>query len=164
MMGWTGAEGRIGYGAWILAAILFLWQIPHFLALAWLYRQDYARGGYRMLPSIDPSGRTTGALAIAYTVALLPLGFFALWAGLAGWWFLGASLVLGAGFLVLGWKMRAERTDRSARLLFLASLIYLPLTLGLMVVDRGPIGPVRDYQSAVAGPASSSLDRAPASD
>ncbi len=138
VMGWTGATGAFGLGGWILGAVLFLWQIPHFLALAWLYRADYTRGGFRMLPSIDPSGRLLGALAVVYISALLPLGVFALLAGLAGWAFLVGSVLLGAGFLVLGIGLRRDMTDRSARRLFLASLIYLPLVLGLLVADRKP--------------------------
>ena len=138
IMGWTAVTGRIGYGAWILGATLFLWQIPHFLALAWLYRADYERGGFKMLPSLDPSGRLTSALAVIYITALLPLGIFALVGGVAGWAFLAGSVLLGLGLLRLGLRLQRERTDRSARMLFLGSLLYLPLVLGLMVADRGP--------------------------
>jgi heme o synthase len=139
VMGWTGARGSLGAGAWVLAAILFLWQIPHFLALAWLYRADYERGGFRMLPQVDRSGRLTAALAVNYTLALLPMGPAGLLAGIGGWVFLAGSIVLGTGLLVLGLRLRRHMDDRSARRLFLGSIIYLPLVLGLLVADPGPV-------------------------
>ena len=81
MMGWTATGADLGFGAWLLAGVLFLWQIPHFLALAWLYREDYARGGFRMLPVVDASGRATGRMAVLYSLALLPVGILAALAG-----------------------------------------------------------------------------------
>lgn len=138
MMGWAAAVGQLEIGAWILAAVLFLWQIPHFLALAWLYREDYERGGFRMLPVLDRSGVVTGRMVILYSLALLPIGLAATLAGMAGWLFLVGSVVLGGGLLAMGVRMARLRTDRSARMLFLASLVYLPVMLALLVVDRGP--------------------------
>jgi protoheme IX farnesyltransferase len=138
MMGWSAAAGRLEIGAWILAAVLFLWQIPHFLALAWLYREDYERGGFRMLPVLDRSGVVTGRMVILYSLALLPIGLAATLAGMAGWVFLAGSVVLGMGLLALGVRLARVRTDRSARALFFASLVYLPVLLTLLVVDRGP--------------------------
>lgn len=144
IMGWTGATGTIGFGAWILAAILFFWQIPHFLALAWLYREDYERGGYRMLPSIDPSGQKTSILAVLYSLPLLPIGIAATVTGLAGWAFAAGSLLFGGGLVYLGLRLYHVRDQRNARRLFLGSLLYLPLVLGLMVVDRGPGRGIQD--------------------
>jgi protoheme IX farnesyltransferase len=138
VMGWTGASGSIGFGAWILALVLFLWQIPHFLALAWLYREDYARGGFRMLPSIDPSGRITGSLAVVYIAALLPLGATFFFTGMAGRIFLAGSLLLGSAFFALGFRLFLRRDQRVARGLFLGSILYLPLLLALLLADPGP--------------------------
>lgn len=141
MMGWAAAVGELGLGAWLLGAILFIWQIPHFLALAWLYRDDYARGGYRMLPVVDQQGTLTGLMTVVYSLALLPLCVLVTLAGVAGWWFAAGSLVLGAFMCVLALKLNREKTSASARRLFLASVIYLPLLLVIMVADaKGPGG------------------------
>jgi heme o synthase len=136
MMGWTGATGSVGFGAWVLGTLLFLWQIPHFLSLAWLYREDYARGGFRMLPAVDPRGTITAHLVTLYCLALLPVGLVAHLAGMAGWAFVAGSLVLGGGQLVLGLRLAGTRTDASARRLFLATLAYLPLLLVILMADR----------------------------
>lgn len=148
MMGWAAATNELGLGAWILGAILFLWQIPHFLALAWMYRADYARGGFRMLPVIDPTGRLTCPLIILYCIALLPVGLAMSFSGVTGWYYGVVSLLLGLGMLYLGWQMAQQKTYLRARRLFLASVTYLPLLLGVMLLDRnsllvqGPQGPV----------------------
>ena len=141
MMGWAAATGGIGYGAWVLAAILFVWQIPHFLALAWLYRTDYERGGFRMLPVLDPSGRFTSQVSLVYIVALVPIGLAVSLAGLAGMVFLVGSFLLGLGFLAQGIRLHLRRTERNARMLFVTSLVYLTLFLILLIGNRGPIGP-----------------------
>jgi protoheme IX farnesyltransferase len=146
MMGWTAATGRIELGAWILFAILFLWQIPHFLALAWLYREDYHRGGFRMLPSVDPSGRQTGRAAVVYALALLPLSAIAYAGGLAGVAYLAGSQILGLILAALALGLLMERSATRARRLFLASILYLPLLLALMVAD--PVA-ARHEQSAL---------------
>ncbi len=138
MMGWAAATGRLDAGAWILGGILFVWQIPHFLALAWLYRDDYARGGFRMLPAVDAEGRLTGRLAVLYAAALLPITAALSAAGVAGGAFLVASQVFGLGFVALGWVFLRDRSQQSARRLFLASILYLPVVLGLGVVDMNP--------------------------
>ena len=142
VMGWTAATGRLQAGAWILGAVLFVWQIPHFLALAWVYRADYARGGFRMLPATDTEGQTTVQVIVLYSLALLPVGLAATFAGIAGWVYAAGSLALGLAFVTLGVAMYRQRTEVQARRLFLASIVYLPLLLGLMVADRGPaLGP-----------------------
>lgn len=149
VMGWTAATGSLGPGAGLLFLVLFAWQMPHFLALAWLYRDDYARGGYRMLPVVDGSGILTGNLVVLYSAMLLPLGLAFLLAGLAGWMFLTGGFLLSAWILFMSLRLRVERTDRSARRLFFTSLVYLPAFLALLVVDRGPI---IDVSSGVIAP------------
>jgi heme o synthase len=156
MMGWTAATGGLGLGAWILGALLFLWQVPHFLSLAWLYREDYERAGFRMLPVTDPSGRATSEALLASTVALIPLCLAAPLAGLCGSLFVFGSLFLGVAFAATGFRLRRDRSRASARRLFLASLIYLPLVLGLMVLDRGPLrDPAPSAAASVADRSSS---------
>jgi len=139
VMGWTAVRGTIDPPAAILFLILFLWQMPHFLSLAWLYREDYARGGYRMLPAVDPSGALTSSLVVLYSAALIPLGIGAVLVGLAGWIFLVGAVILGVASLVLAMDLRRTRGQREARRVFFASLIYLPLLMGLLVIDRGPV-------------------------
>jgi protoheme IX farnesyltransferase len=135
MMGWTAATGRLDAGAWILGGILFAWQIPHFLSLAWLYREDYARGGFRMLPVVDREGRLTGRLAFVYAAALLPITAALSAFGVTGGTFLVTSQAVGLAFVGLGWVFLRARSQLAARRLFLASILYLPVLLGLMVVD-----------------------------
>jgi protoheme IX farnesyltransferase len=135
MMGWAAATARLDAGAWILGGILFAWQIPHFLSLAWLYREDYARGGFRMLPAVDREGRLTGRLAFLYAAALLPITAALSAFGVTGGAFLVSSQAAGIVFVGLGWIFLRARSQRAARRLFLASILYLPVLLGLMVVD-----------------------------
>ncbi len=136
MMGWTAAGAGLGYGAWLLAGVLFLWQIPHFLALAWLYRDDYRRGGFRMLPVVEPSGALTGAAVVLYSLALVPVGILAALGGVTGWLAAGGALALGAALTGLAIQLAARRTSAAARRVFLATLAYLPLLLGVLVADR----------------------------
>jgi protoheme IX farnesyltransferase len=135
MMGWAAATGRLDAGAWILGGILFVWQIPHFLALAWMYREDYERGGFRMLPSVDSDGRITGRLAFVYAASLLPITAALSAAGVTGSEFLVASQGVGLAFLATGWFFLRDRSRPAARRLFLASILYLPIVLGLSVAD-----------------------------
>ncbi len=138
LLGWTAATGRVEPGALALFAILFAWQIPHFLALAWLYREDYERGGFRMLPVVDPGGGMTSRLALLWTLALLPLTLSLAAMGHAGYYYAAGAALLGGAFLAAGWRLYRSRTAVEARRLFLASVIYLPLLLALMVADRAP--------------------------
>jgi protoheme IX farnesyltransferase len=138
MMGWTAASGEIGLGAVLLGTILFLWQIPHFLALAWMLRDDYARAGFRMLPLIDPQGHLTCLMIVLYSLALLPLGMAVTFCGMAGYLFGAVSLVLGLGLFLLTLSLRRTKTPRNARRVFLASLVYLPLLMLFMVLDGHP--------------------------
>ena len=141
MMGWTAATGSLDAGAWILGGILFVWQVPHFLALAWMYREDYERGGFRMLPAVDVEGRITGRLAFVYAAALLPItAALSVW-GVTGGAFLVLSQAVGIGFVWLGWAFLRLRNQQTARRLFLASILYLPAVLGLMVVDMDTTTP-----------------------
>lgn len=168
LLGWAAAAGRLGAGGWLLAGILFLWQIPHFLALAWMYREDYARGGFRMLPVIDPHGHLTGCVAVLYTLALVPLTLMLTLVGTAGWLYAGGAVVLGGGLLLVGVGLERSRTNAAARRLFVASVIYLPLLLGLMVTDRHPVGTAsaseRSHAVATAGARGSGGERASVQD
>lgn len=138
MMGWTAVTNGLGLGAWILAGVLFLWQIPHFLALAWLYREDYERGGFRMLPLVDRQGDVTALMAVLYALALVPVSLSAALAGLAGGAYAAGALVLGGGLVLSSVALARSRAEADARRLFVATLLYLPLLLGLLAVDRKP--------------------------
>jgi protoheme IX farnesyltransferase len=135
VMGWTAATGRLESGAWVLFAILFVWQIPHFLAIAWVHRRDYDAGGFRMLPVIDPTGRATFRIVVLYCVALLPATYSAALLGLSGWIYLAGATVLGLGLLRAGFRLYRDRSAESARRLFLASIAYLPTLFLLMLLD-----------------------------
>jgi protoheme IX farnesyltransferase len=135
MMGWTGAANSLGLGALLLGLILFLWQIPHFLALVWMLRDDYARAGFRMLPLIDPQGHLTCLMIVLYSLALLPMGLVLMVTHVAGFPFAAASLILGLGLLRLALQLRRMKTPRNARRVFFASIIYLPLLMLALVID-----------------------------
>lgn len=143
LMGWTAATGEVGAGGWALFTILFFWQLPHFMAIAWMYRDDYARGGFRMLPVVDPEGRRTGMTAVRHTVALMAFSLAPVALGLAGRWYAGVAMVLGLGFLACAVVFAVRLTRESARRLFLASIVYLPILLGVLVADRAPGGAPR---------------------
>ena len=138
MVGWAAAAGTLEAGAWVLGAILFIWQIPHFLALAWLYREDYERGGFRMLPSVDPSGTLTFRAVLLYSFALAPAGMMLTAVGATGLVFAIGALVLGLAASWVAIRLYRTHSSADARRVFFASIIYLPLLLALMVADRGP--------------------------
>ncbi len=140
MIGWVAAAGTLDFGAWILGAILFVWQIPHFFALAWLYRADYERGGFAMLPVLDREGRITTQVIVITSLMLIPLGLLATLLNIAGVVAAIGSLTLGLCMLALSVRLHHTRSDANARLVFLASIAYLPILLTLFVIDRGPIG------------------------
>lgn len=142
VIGWAGAVGRVDTGAWALFAILFVWQIPHFLALAWMYREDYARGGFAMLPSVDLDGNATGQACLLSSLLLVPVGLLATLTGVAGYAYAGVAVVLGLAMAWLAWRFMARREHSAARRLFLASLLYLPLLMAAMLADRGSVVPV----------------------
>lgn len=134
--GWTAATGAVTAEAWLLFAVLALWQMPHFLALAWLYREDYRRGGLVTLGVLDPDGRRTGRQVVAYTLALVGASVALVPWGVSGRLYLTAALVLGIVLLVMSAAMALHPSPRRARRLFLASVIYLPALLMFMVVDK----------------------------
>ncbi|MDX1622870.1 MAG: heme o synthase [Gemmatimonadota bacterium] len=136
VIGWAAATGSVGPGAGVLFAILYLWQLPHFLAIAWMFREDYAAAGLSMLPVVDDDGVWTGRFAALYTVALIPVSMTLTPLGLTGGLYFFGALVLGVLFLGCGLALARRRKRRTARRLLLASVTYLPLLLTLLVVDR----------------------------
>lgn len=136
LMGLTAARGEITAGGLVLFAIQFFWQLPHFLAIAWFYREDYARGGYQMLPVLDPAGARTARQALGHTLALLPVSLLPALLGMAGWAYLAGALVLGMGFTWFALQFARDPRAERARQMYIASLLYLPLLLGLMALGR----------------------------
>jgi protoheme IX farnesyltransferase len=136
VIGWTAASGSVSQGAWVLFGIVFLWQLPHFLAIAWMYREDYARAGFPMLPVIEPDGRSTARQAVVYTAALLPLALAPTLAGMSGAIYFTFALVMTLAFLVMSIRFASTRSALDARRLFFSSIIYLPILWLLMIADR----------------------------
>lgn len=136
VIGWAAATGTLSRGGWVLFGIVFLWQLPHFLAIAWLYRDDYARAGFPMLPVIEPDGRSTGRQAVVYAAALLPLSLAPTILGMAGPVYFVAALVLTLCFLGLSVQFARTRAIPDARRLFFGSIAYLPLLWILMILGR----------------------------
>jgi heme o synthase len=136
LMGWTAARGEIDVAAWVLFAILFLWQFPHFLAIAWMYREDYGRAGIRMLPVVEPDGRVTGQQIIAYALMLVPVSLLPAILGISGRIYLLVALVLSLLFLASSIRAALSKSNQHARQLLLASVVYLPLLFGVMVLNR----------------------------
>jgi protoheme IX farnesyltransferase len=136
LIGWAAAKGRLSIGGLTLFAIVFLWQIPHFMAIAWLYRDDYGKAGFPMLPVIEPDGRKTGRQAVAYSAAILPVSLVPSVIGLSGSTYFVLALVLGALLLTLSVRFAWFRSTASARALFLGSIVYLPLLWIVMIADR----------------------------
>jgi heme o synthase len=136
LMGWVAARGSLDGNGWILFAILALWQIPHFLAIAWLYREDYARADYAMLPAVDPTGARTGRQALVCSIGLAVVSLLPVVVGMAGWFYLGGAILLGAGFIALAAAFLAQVTEVRARRLFYGSIVYLPVLLGLLALDK----------------------------
>ena len=133
--GWAAATGSLGAAGWAAFGVLALWQLPHFLALAWLYRDDYARGGYRMLPSADPGGRMTGAIVLLSSLALLPVGLLPGAFGAAGWVYLVGMAAVGTAFTIPAFSFAAAPTDARARRVLFASFAYVPAFFVLVVLD-----------------------------
>src|SRR6266436_7638358 len=136
LIGWAAARGEIDLAAWVLFAILFLWQFPHFLAIAWMYREDYGRAGIRMLPVVEPEGRVTGQQIVAFTIMLIPVSLLPALMGLSGRVYLVAAIALGLLFLVSSVRAALSKSNQHARQLLLASVLYLPLLFGVMVLNR----------------------------
>ncbi|PYO63402.1 MAG: protoheme IX farnesyltransferase [Gemmatimonadetes bacterium] len=134
--GWTAAGGALGPAVLALFWILFLWQLPHFLALAWIYREDYQRGGLAMLSVDDPDGRATGWMALLYAVALLPVSLTPTLLGVTGARYFVGAVVLGAVYVGVAAALTRAATTARAWRVFLASIVYLPALLTLMVLDK----------------------------
>ena len=136
LIGWTASHGAVAGGGAVLFAIVFLWQIPHFMAIAWLYRDDYARARFPMLAVIDPSGRRAGRQAVFFAGVLLPISLLPTYIGLAGSAYLAIAVTLGLGFVWLAIRFAADRDLASARMLFLGSITYLPLLWIAMIANK----------------------------
>ena len=136
VIGWTAATGTISMPAIVLFGIVFLWQMPHFLAIAWLYRDDYRDAGIPLLPVTEPDGRRTGQQALLYAAALWPVSLLPAIVHIAGAPYSVVAAVLGLGLIALSARFAHDRTTRTARRLFLYSIIYLPLLWGALVADR----------------------------
>ena len=134
--GWAAARGTLDVEAWVLFGIMFLWQIPHSLAIGRMYRDDYARAGIRVLPVVDGDGRSTGAQVVGNCLALLPVALLPTLIGLAGPVYFLVALVLGLGFLWSAIGLARTRSVADARRLLFASLIYLPVLLGVLALDK----------------------------
>ena len=135
LIGWTAARG-LTPGGLSLFLIVFLWQIPHFMAISWMYRDDYAAAGFPMLPVIDPTGRRAGRQAVGYAAALLVASLMPALLGLSGFVYAGVAVILGLALLVLAGGFAREHTDAAARRLFFGSLAYLPLIWIVMIADK----------------------------
>jgi protoheme IX farnesyltransferase len=135
-IGWVAARGEVTVEAWVLFAILFLWQFPHFLAIAWMYRDDYARAGIKMLPVVEPEGRVTGQQIVTYTLLLIPVSLLPVLVNLAGSIYLVGASLIGVVFLYYSARAALVRTTWQARKLLLASVLYLPILFALMVMNR----------------------------
>ncbi|MBM3779840.1 MAG: protoheme IX farnesyltransferase, partial [Acidimicrobiia bacterium] len=136
VIGWTAATGDLTLPALVLFAIVFLWQMPHFLAIAWLHRDDYARAGIPLLPVVEPDGRSTGRQARLYAGLLLPVSLLPAAVGLAGVIYLVAAVALGAVFVGMSARFSRDLSAASARHLFLASIVYLPCLWSALVASR----------------------------
>jgi len=136
VIGWAAATNTLSIEAWVLFGIVFMWQMPHFLAIAWMYRDEYARAGMPLLPVIEPDGRSTGRQAVLYTAALVPLSMMPTGVGLASVWYLAGAIVLGAILMVLSLEFSVKRNMDTARRLFFGSILYLPMLWALLVFDH----------------------------
>lgn len=136
VIGWAAVADALPLKAWVLFGIMFLWQLPHFLAIAWLYRDDYARAGFPMLPVIEPDGRSTGRQAVLYAAALVPLSLAPTLTHMAGTLYFAGALTLGIAFFWLSVRFARTRDVKDARRLFFGSLLYLPVLWILMIVNK----------------------------
>lgn len=136
MMGWSAVRNELDAAAWVLFGILFFWQLPHFLAIAWLCREDYARGGFPMLTVLDPEGVRTGRQAILYGAALVPVSLLPSLLGLMGTIYFVGALAFGLAYLGFSFAFAQARSNPGARRLMLASLLYFPALLLVMLLDR----------------------------
>ena len=136
MIGWSAARGELGAGAWVLFGIVFLWQLPHFHALAWIYREDFRRANIPLVAVLDQDGRRTSTHALVYTAALLPISFAPALVELGGGGYVVGALAAGIALLTVAVRFALQQTADRARILFLGSLIYLPALWSLLVIER----------------------------
>src|ERR1044071_9658460 len=136
LIGWAAARGTIGLDAWVLFAILFLWQFPHFLAIAWMYREDYSRANILMLPVVEPDGRVTAQQIVVYTLMLVPVSLLPTALAISGKVYFVGAIVLGLLFLYSSLRAAFSMSRQQARRLLLASVLYLPLLFILMVLNQ----------------------------
>ena len=136
LMGWTSSANEITLGAWALFAFLFLWQFPHFLAIAWMYKEQYAKAGILMLPVVEPSGRITARQIVLFSIMMVPVSLAPFFLGFAGWVFLTAAMMLGVWFLVESVRTARAKTPEMARRLLLVSVLYLPILFAILVLDK----------------------------
>ncbi len=136
VMGWTASGNTLNLTALFIFGVLFAWQVPHFLSLAWIYRYDYAQAGYRLLPRFDPEGGKAARESLAFMGVLMLIIGVPCISGYFGLIYMAGALMTTALFAVTGWIHLLERSNKSARIMFIASLIYLPTLMGLMVIDR----------------------------
>lgn len=136
VIGFAVASGSVTTPAWLLFAILYFWQLPHFFAIAWMYREDYRLGGYRMLSVVDPTGQRTGRWTIATLIGLIGVSMLPLFTAMVGMAYAIGAIVLGIGFLLPALRLAAHRSQPAARAVLLASLAYLPLLMMLLLLDR----------------------------
>ena len=136
MIGWAAASGSVNAGTWALFAIVFLWQLPHFFAIAWMYREDYSRAGFRMISSDDRTGERSASQSVFFCILLLVIAGLPAFLGIASFIYLAIELLLGGLFIAAAMRFLRLRTASAARLLFLASIIYLPLLLGALVLTK----------------------------
>lgn len=135
MGGWAAASGDLGLGAWVLFLILFLWQHPHFYAIAWMYKEDYARGGFKMLPVVEPDGKSTFRQILVTSALLIPVSLVPSFIGMSGAVYFVGALLLGIAMLIYGIGLYASKSVADAKKLLRASIVYLPLLLVLIVAD-----------------------------
>lgn len=135
LMGWAAATGSLDLGAWILFAVLYIWQHPHFFAIAWMYREDYARGGLKMLPVVQPDGRNMFAQVILFSVILIPVSLAPWLAAMTGWTYFAGALLLGVAMLATGIVFAATHSQAAARRVLRMSLLYLPGLLVFVLID-----------------------------
>jgi len=136
MIGWAAARGSIGAGAWSLFAIVFLWQLPHFFAIAWMYRDDYSRAGFRMISTDDRSGERSASQSVFFCILLLVIAGLPAFLGIASFVYLAIELLLGGLFIAVAMRFLRMRTPSAARSLFIASIVYLPVLLGTLVLTK----------------------------
>jgi protoheme IX farnesyltransferase len=142
VIGWTSVTGSLDRPVLLIFLVMFLWQVPHFLAIAWMYRTDYARAGLKMLPVADPDGGLTARQMLLYTVALVPVSLLPVLEQRAGWLYGTGAMALGLMFLAAAWSFVCDRSRHRARRVLRASLVYLPALLALMLLEAFVTGKI----------------------